>query len=287
MTGMKSVPLFKDGANGNTLGTIKDSVNPMVASALTITKDAMPASSQALTNQNKLSALVGKMIDQWLDILDKYNSKLFSGEASSIKMVDELITDGKVLNYKDLPDTQQLAKTLSKTIFGLLMPAAWKVSAADVRPFIMRPDDDKAGCGGLDPDKYFPKADGSSVFVCYEGHGYWLVNVQGPWQTCSNSKEGPVCDYKKFSKLPGLDTVDGNNWGGVTRSDLVISSVKAFKANGNKNGLKLNLKDPKTVDRLFDEGLRTAGVTSLPICTGKEAWDNWAQAKDTPNFPCN
>ena len=68
--------------------------------------------------------------------------------------------------------------------------------------------------------------------------------------------------------------------------DLAISSIKAFRANGNMNGFKLNLNDRKTVDELFDEGIRTAGVTSLPMCTGKEAWYNWAQGKDTPNFPC-
>ena len=286
---LKSIPALLK--NPNTLGTIKDSVNPMIQSSLTITKDSLPAASQALANQNTLSAMVGKLIDQWLATIDAYNKKLFSGDDEGLAQLTDLIANGRSLDYQHLPDTQELTATLTKTIFGLLMPRAWQVSAAGVHPFLMTPDEPIVGCDGLNPDKYYPQEEGSSAFVCFENRGYWLLNAHGMGsfaaESCHYSKDGPVCVRNKLSSLPGLITVDGQNWGGITRDDIAIGSIKSFQANGNKNGYRIDTTHKAVLDDLIENGVRTAGVVTLPICSGKEASFNRLLGKETPNYPCN
>ena len=63
ITRMKSAPLFKNGANGNTLGTIKDSVNPMVASALTI-NERRDASVKSGAHQPEQTQRIGWQDDR-------------------------------------------------------------------------------------------------------------------------------------------------------------------------------------------------------------------------------
>lgn len=71
-----------------------------------------------------------------------------------------------------------------------------------------------------------------------------------------------------------------------------MSSALAGKAaNGGKNGW--SMVDPTAaIDNESDlllagSGIDMAGVTQIPICTDKEAFNNWNQGHSGKNFPCN
>ena len=71
------------------------------------------------------------------------------------------------------------------------------------------------------------------------------------------------------------------------------SAVAGYKANGNKNGWPV--ADPTntaTLNNIYDNGIQAAGVVQIPVCSGKEATENWdnyssGSGKKTANYPCN
>jgi hypothetical protein len=75
------------------------------------------------------------------------------------------------------------------------------------------PDTPITGCDGLDPAPYLSESDGQASFVCYNNQGYWIADFQD-----KSGDFGSPCDP---SLLPGLTSLDGTNWGGVTRDDIV------------------------------------------------------------------
>ncbi len=69
---------------------------------------------------------------------------------------------------------------------------------------------------------------------------------------------------------------------------ILSSSVNSFRANGNKNGYKAALDDQNTLWDMAENGVIAAGVINFPICSGKEASENWSKgSNDNPNYPCN
>lgn len=69
---------------------------------------------------------------------------------------------------------------------------------------------------------------------------------------------------------------------------VLSSSISSFRANGNKNGYKATLHDKNTLWDMAEDGVTAAGVTNFPICSGKEASDNWMNGpEENPNYPCN
>jgi hypothetical protein len=133
--GLKSVPFFA--ANGNTLGTVKDTVNPMVSNSITISKDSMAAATSALGAQNALTDQIGTLITQWTNTLASYNSLLFGGTDDGNTQLFDLIQFGHTLDFSVLPDTNDMAQSLQKTIFGMMIPAAWAEGNTKISPYIM------------------------------------------------------------------------------------------------------------------------------------------------------
>lgn len=70
-------------------------------------------------------------------------------------------------------------------------------------------------------------------------------------------------------------------------------TLNGYFGNGKKNGWSTaDSSDEATLDDIFDSGITTAGVFTLPVCGGTEAWTNWhyysSGARDkTDNYPCN
>jgi hypothetical protein len=171
--------------------------------------------------------------------------------------------------------------------------------------FICRIYDDKkekVRCDSRPTGKYFTS--NKKVVVCVDGKAYWLSNASGNSQWCTVLDDGasPIgCSNNKFSTPPGIDQLaaDGKNnpWGGLSVVDIVVSSVASYKANGSKNGFELDTSNGPAVSDLASNGTQAAGVFTLPICSEKEAFSNWAQAtsdrpsvridKTARNYPCN
>ena len=77
--------------------------------------------------------------------------------------------------------------------------------------------------------------------------------------------------------------MDGMQWGGVTRDDLVISAVQGYVLNGNKNGYQMpessNIVSGsgETGDLYFENGIQTPGLTTIPVCTLDVAVAAWVR----------
>lgn len=69
---------------------------------------------------------------------------------------------------------------------------------------------------------------------------------------------------------------------------MVSSSLKTFKANGNKNGGGLlKVDDVGSVTDLAEGKLDTTGFFNLPVCSGEVAHKRWGSAPSTEdNWPC-
>lgn len=169
--------------------------------------------------------------------------------------------------------------------------------------FISRIYDDKkekVRCDSPPPEGFFTS--NKKVVVCVDGKAYWLSNASGKAQSCvQDYQHVRFCSNNKFSTPPGIDQLaaDGKNnpWGGLSVVGIVVSSVASYKANGDKNGFELDTSNGPAISDLASNGKRAAGVFTLPICSEKEAFSNWAQAtsdrpsdridKTARNYPCN
>ncbi len=131
---LKGVPFFK--ANGNTLGTLKDEINPLVSNGITIAKDtSIP--SQVLSAQNDLNTNLDILVKTWTKTLDTFNSQLFNGSDSSNKALYGMITQGKVLEAGFQEDALFVQQSIEKAIYGYLIPQAWPKSNLDLSPVVL------------------------------------------------------------------------------------------------------------------------------------------------------
>jgi hypothetical protein len=106
------------------------------ANDFALTLDKCRAES-ALGAQNDLSSQLGALISQWAGILDTYNRQIFSGTSDSLQYLQSLMADGKLMGTDTSTDSYDISTTLQKTIYGILVPQAWKESNYGYRPFIM------------------------------------------------------------------------------------------------------------------------------------------------------
>ncbi|KAM0796585.1 hypothetical protein BDR22DRAFT_825040 [Usnea florida] len=285
---LKVVPFFK--ANPNTLGTLKDLVNPMVSNGVTISKDA-GLSGAIISATNSLDTNLGNMVTTWEHAINTYNQNLFNGSSSSINMLHSQITDGHVLEAGFQQDGIQAA--MEKAIYGFLIPQAWNLSNEDLAPVVIN---SAAACGTSNPDsKYIYNNVAVANYACVDNTIYYLVGAQGSNRDCTDQGgEAASCSSNYLlGPLPGVSTLDGTQWGGVKVEDFIAGAVAGYKANGNKNGWPVaDPTNPDTLNNIYDNGIQAAGVVQIPVCSGKEATENWdnyssGSGKKTANYPCD
>lgn len=122
-----------------------------------------------------------------------------------------------------------------------------------------------------DLQKHMSSALYSSSQVCVNNQAFFLLNARyDPADFADQIKPNAT-----FSALPGGDLTTlkpANIFGGVTLSDLVISSFQGFQNNGNKNGFVV---DPANtfVDGAgtqapiaFQNGIQTPGYSTITVC---------------------
>ncbi|RDL39921.1 uncharacterized protein BP5553_04261 [Venustampulla echinocandica] len=285
-------------SNGNTLGTLKDSVNGMVSNGLTLGKDVATQANSALGAQNSLSNRITILINAWKQKVADTNAMMFSGsnDHSGMQLLLNMMDEGKLLDYTDIVKTSLAGPIIERILWAIMIPWAWSMSNAGIYPFIMISDDEgeRNRCTNLETGKKYI-ADYEKVFVCVDGKSYWLVNVAGGAQvSCGYYDQDVICEDNYFSPLPGTDQLltngKNNPWGSLTIGDIVTSSINSYKANGNKPGFVLDMSKGSSVDELASKGVQAAGVFTLPICTREEAWYNWFDgplASKAKNYPCN
>ena len=90
-----------------------------------------------MSAQNDLSTNLGNIVRLWSTAVDKSNAELFNGSDSSIELLYNTITKGKVLGASYSEDLLSTQTAIEKAIFGILIPQAWHLSNEGIHPVIM------------------------------------------------------------------------------------------------------------------------------------------------------
>uniref|UniRef100_A0A0L0NAP9 chitinase n=1 Tax=Tolypocladium ophioglossoides (strain CBS 100239) TaxID=1163406 RepID=A0A0L0NAP9_TOLOC len=228
------------------------------------------ANEAALANLKDTSVtVIGQSTTIAKDLLN-VNTLLFDGSDNSFDTLTSIISDGKLIEgsgHKPPRDRNKayseadLEASVGKAFFAFAIPAIWSVSGTF--PFII---DSGYECGKVDPlTEYLFKDTMHKTFGCVDGKLYYLATPEGDAQHCSKSclECGQTCDANSFSAPPGIDSLDGKSFGGVTVADLIKGSVRTYIANGNKNGGKVpDPTDKSTFDNLFNQDVGVHGTNT-------------------------
>lgn len=298
---LKALPAFKEG--GALFDNVKDTTMNMIGQSTTIAKDLLPSPGNPADwtpeDQDKFSNYMGQVVSGWANVTSLTLDKLFDGSPGSLDIIGETIARGALADGRPddgKPSTKKrdeasdnnaniLQANIQKAFFGYAIPALWQASSAYA--FII---DSGSGCDADRPvHDYLSDADMAAMKYCdkEEDRLYYLARVEGDSQTCVDG-----CADNKFSRPPGVDSLDGTNFGGVTVEDLIKGSVRTYKANGGKNGAD-HYADPEkqaTIDDLVDRvDITTPGFVRLPVCSPARAWQSWDTSKkgSSANYPCD
>jgi hypothetical protein len=176
---------------------------------------------------------MGQVVGAWQDITATALQTLFDGSDSSISTLTTLLSDGKLIEggWSSMPTGEPNATgnsinhMIAKAFFGYAIPALW--SAAGTHAFII---DSGYACGTTDPIGQYMDADTMhKTWACNPSNNqlYYLAWPSGDAEDCSvtgggDSGSGTSCSDNLFSAPPGIDSLDGTQFGGITVSDLVI-----------------------------------------------------------------
>jgi len=64
-----------------------------------------------------------------------------------------------------------------------------------------------------------------SGMACHGGRAYYLVGAKGSCHGGSPFEDPDTNDRDPFSALPGVTSMDGKAWGGISREDIVFGFV--------------------------------------------------------------
>jgi hypothetical protein len=191
------------GQNGNTLGTLKDSVNPLVSNGVTITKDAQGTEQSfdlTSTLEENLAAIVSDWYASITDYvramihLTEYNSCadriqqawLFSGADDSIAVLHQVITNGGILgdNYSPMSDLD-IQNLVYQAIYSVMIPLIWQsLSQTPQYPLVITTG---IPCTTTDFDYlqfHVRETDKDTTQVCYNDNIYFLVGAIGAAERC-------------------------------------------------------------------------------------------------------
>lgn len=283
---LKLLPAF---ANPTTFDNAKDISMNLIGQATTLAKDMLesPAPDKwSPQEQNKFSTYVAQVVFGWMNTTELAVGKLFDGSTESIKSLGDAMANGNLIEGKrDRPKpgdntATELRANVLKSFFGFAIPTLWRRSKAYA--FVL---DSGSGCDGRPSSKYVSDSTADKTGVCYQGRRYYLVEPEGSSSDCG---EGGCID-SKFSAPPGID--DLGRFGRITKEDLVIGSVRTWRANGNENGG--DVLDPinggSVRGELVDLDITTPGYVRLPVCSGDRAYQSWDTSSEgsSTNYPCD
>ncbi|OBT85922.1 hypothetical protein VE02_04509 [Pseudogymnoascus sp. 03VT05] len=264
-------------ANPNSLGTLKDWVNPILTNSITLIKGGMVAGA-VLERQNDIATTLGKVVSAWYSTVDTFNQHLFNGSQSTIDELTGMISDGKMMGRATNVTDLDIQGYLETAIFSILIPRARELGGDVV--FIL---DSGAPCGAVNPDvaHFSAETKGANSWGCADDKLYYIVGFSGASRACSGdnsgSRPGTICVTNEFELVDGADKVDGTVWGKITREDIVAGAVNTYKAaNGNKNGgAPTDPSNSQTLSDLYDYGVRAPGVMNIPVCSAEIAFNYW------------
>ncbi|CAM1500389.1 Fc.00g095510.m01.CDS01 [Cosmosporella sp. VM-42] len=267
---IKSANIFKD---TNYLSFAKDSTNAAINMGFNIGKAHVPAASEI---QNDLTLAMGTLFESWIDAELEFLEGIFSGDIGNLTVLEGLIKSGMALDITRSLNLGDFVNEAQRIIYAKLLPSAWADASQEVedwpksmKPMIMMVSDDCVTSGDGLPH-YVREEDAAKMSVCHDGHTFFIG-----YPTFSGVPKSSSITSLKLSPLPGgtTDELNGSNWNGVLLDDLVVSAYEGWRLNGGKNGYVLP-ENSKVIDGygtegelIFENGIRTPGFISIPLCT--------------------
>ncbi|RSL92417.1 hypothetical protein CEP52_013832 [Fusarium oligoseptatum] len=307
--------------NPNDFNTAKDIINDETYQAITIAKDLITLESKDLEAENLLANQISAIMRAWTGGMKSYATRMFNGSEASIKQLSKLMASGKLIDLlAQLGNATNIDLELKKTLYGMMVPMAWRVAGRDLNPFIL---DSGLSCKDAPNDEYITNVLSEDTrkkrLICDKGknRGYYLVGAVDPPDNCPKAGwEEETAECKDFEDLPGsgeLGTRVGQtdkeansgtqDWGLLSVEDIVFGSLATFKANGYKNvgeGARRgewNSLDQweKTLGDLVDNDIRAPYFFDLPVCNAIDAFLNYKTEGEGETskknrkyyFPCN
>lgn len=210
---------------------IKDLTMLAIGQSTTIAKDLLGTSESEWDekSQDEFSNYLGQTITAWGNVTSVALERLFNGKDKSIATLHAILADGKLLSgngdeiHISAPETSEadLEVNIARAFFAYAIPSAWTFSKHYA--FII---DSGYDCGTKDPlSDYLDTDTMHSTHGCYGGKLYYLAAPKGDSTECHcqyiKSHCERVCSDAHFSAPPGLDSLDGKNFGGFTVQDLI------------------------------------------------------------------
>jgi hypothetical protein len=256
----------------------------------------LSGSGWTVEKQDAFSDYMGQAVNAWANITEMALQQIFDG--SDTTLITALIAGGQFIEggvngaQRD-PDvtaggtTQAtLEAAIAKSMFAFAIPALWGL--AGTRAFVL---DSGYDCGTVDPETdYLSTSTMHTTAGCYNGKLYYLVNPDGDAQSCSVTDHTTICTDNEFSVPPGISTLDGTRFGGVTVTDLITGSLRTYIQNGNANGgAQTDPTNDGSIDDLINQDVTTPGFIRLPVCSPEMAFTAWSDtsiSSDMANYPC-
>lgn len=226
---LAKLPYFigKEAAAGN----IKDLTMLAIGQSTTIAKDLLSTSESEWSeeSQDTLSNYLGQSITAWGNITAVALERLFDGKDDSIRTLHAILDDGKLLSgggaeiQPSPPETSEpeLENNIAKAFFAYAIPSAWTFSKHYA--FVI---DSGYDCSAQDPlDDYLDADVMHATYGCVDNRLYYLAAPKGDSKTChcvyTKNHCDKVCVNTHFEAPPGLESLDGKNFGGVSVQDLI------------------------------------------------------------------
>lgn len=202
-----------------------------IGQSTTIAKDLLSTKESDWTEdkQDEFSNYLGQTITAWGNTTGVALERLFNGEDDNIDALYSIISDGKLISGGGAeasttpPKTSEaeLEANIAKAFFAYAIPTGWTFSKHYA--FVI---DSGYDCSASDPlGDYLDTDTMHATYGCYQNKLYYLASAQGDSQTCNEKCDDHhcenVCTDSKFKAPPGLDTLDGKNFGGVSVHDLI------------------------------------------------------------------
>lgn len=94
-----------------------------------------------------------------------------------------------------------------------------------------------------------------------------------------------------MSALKGIEYIsDGNNYNGITKTELVKGSVRTWIGNGRENGASVADPTNEGTHVRPDGGRRhEPGFMRIPVCSPERSFQSWdtSNKDSSPNWPCD
>ncbi|KAI6754849.1 hypothetical protein HG530_012601 [Fusarium avenaceum] len=307
---LRKLPYFK--GNPNTHDNAKDTAMTIIGQSTTLAKDLVGGENDDLKwsveKRDTFKSYMGQVLVGWQKLANASVDALFNGSDTSINSLWDMISDGKLIDAGIDGDGEGVGEGdgegtdtsnfdinghIEKSFYGYTIPAVWRISNAYA--FVL---DSGYDCNKEDPVKdYVSKEAMDATSTCYDGRRYYLVYPKedgiGECQNdChANGSCDKLCTKNKFIAPPGLSSLDGTSFGGITTKDLIVGSVRTYNHNGKENTADPlgKVADDLNADDLLKLDVTTPGIMRLPVCSPERAYQSWdTTSKGSSAFyPCD